>query len=270
MLVWVVRRLVDFMVAVVVACTLFAILPVLTFAGLALLYYLRSPRESAGSSAAAGEDSTGALITGVLLFVLKGMLTYVTLLQSSVQLGSAAGCWLSALLIELAVQLDDASLRQLTREPPLQALDFLFLLIVAPALSAPAGGVHGLAAAWVSYLCAAFFWRAPPSTSVAIPMSLSVTTYLLAWSFGIFNWRSWIAGFDLTPADETVPEAALLAAGVALVLLIPSQTRLMLMPAALALSPSFRGSILDIAYFGLRWARIVVGSLPVLRLSAFW
>ena len=42
-------RLIDIMVAIGVACTLCAFLPVLTFGGTALLYYLRSPRGAAGS-----------------------------------------------------------------------------------------------------------------------------------------------------------------------------------------------------------------------------
>ena len=230
----------DLMVATIAALGLLAVLPALTFGTAALLHAIRSrtPGGSSGSQSKDNDDdgdgSVGALATAALLFVLKGLALFVLLLQASVHLGGAAACWLCAWLLELAARANDSSLRVLM-EPPLQPLDLLFLFVVAPALSAPAGGVHGMAAAWLTYLCIGFFWRAAsPATSVAIPMTLAaagehllkrahahhlgsrspspprvhnVPAYLFAWAIGFYEWRGWVYALELEPLPRLTPRA---------------------------------------------------------------
>jgi len=251
--------LIDMMAAAMVTVALISTLPVLTLGSISVVHYFRSPHTDASAEAADGSrntdeeaSSTGPLATSALLFIMKGVLLFLVLIQGSVQLGGAAACWLCGTLIEFAVQVGDSSFRVLT-EPQVTPIDIVFFLFVAPALCAPAAGVHGLAAALTLYLCAAFFWRASPSSSLVLPMSLAAAAYLFAWGIGVFEWRYWMASFGLTPAEESMAEAALLAAGVALVHLIPTQSRLAVMPVAIAFSPTFREGTVGFARTSVDW-----------------
>jgi len=240
MLVHLVAASFDLMMAILITLALACTLPILTFGTSALLHYLSRPKNaSAPVPSPPSEDAAGSLATGMLLFVVKGLVLFVALVQCSVELGGAAACWACASLIEWAARTNDSSLLVLTT-PPLGALDVVFLLLVAPALAAPAGGVHGIGAAWLLYLCAAYCWRASPSSSVTVPMALTAAAYLFAWAVGLLEWRSHATTLGLTPADDSLPQTALLAAGVAIVHLLPTHVRYTLMPTALALSPTFR------------------------------
>ena len=260
MLAGIAMRLADACVAFIVAIAMLTTLPLLMFASSFLLHLTKSSNKSLTEEVRraenTGEDTNGEgvgqLAGGVLLFVLKGMAGSALLLQSSELLGGVAASWLGGYLLELAVHSRDASLLLLV-EPPPQPLDVAFLLFVAPALAVPAGSAHGLDGAWHVYLCCAFFWRSS-SASTPTALALTIAAYVFAWAVGVFEWRQYIATLGMQPADDTAPPAALLVAGVAAVLLMPSSTRLAVMPVALAFSPLFRQRALDTASHIMLWA----------------
>lgn len=235
----VLTRLTDLCVAAGVAAALALTLPLLTLL-VSTLRYLRA-RGGARKEGKAEESSPRRPgdVAELLLFTVKGVVLWALLLQADALVGSCGAAWACALVLERATRARDASLL-LIIEPTPGALDFVFLLGVAPLLCAPAaGGAHGVGAAWHAYLCVAFFWRSAASAPRAV--ALSFAAHFLASSIGLFGWRRVVSVTGLAAAeDESAAEAALLVIGVGLLLLIPPSTRVTLCPIALAFSPTFQ------------------------------
>ena len=166
---WFISISIDLITATVITCAFSVFLCSITFAGALLLQH----RHQSASLAARTREvpATQPETSSAVLFVLKGQLMFLLLMQGSEHIGPVASCWICSFVLEFAGQRKDTSINVLL-EPPLQPIDYAFLLIVAPALSVPAGGAHGSAAAWLVYLSVCFFWRSS-ATSVLVPSAFS-------------------------------------------------------------------------------------------------
>ena len=257
------RGAVDMFLAGIVLAVLVATLPLLTLASRIILRrWFRSKAEQPAAAAAASSgqsNSNGDTLAGDLaLFAVKATVIFLLLLQASMLLGGPAASWAGAFVIERMVRGGDSSL-QLLADPPLGPVDYVFLCFIAPCLAAPTAAVHGLAAGWLTFACAAFFWRSDASSGTAF--SLWVLAYLLAYVLGLFGWQRLVEAAGLEPADDSIADAALLVAGVGVLLLVPSGTRGTLMAAILAFSPSFRSKVastLRMSTFAMGGARDAV------------
>ena len=278
MLVDAIRGILDACIALVVGAFLLFALPLLTIATTAL--YRGTSRRAAKSASDDdrddGDDGTRATAAArsspaaddedpgaggdLMLFVLKGMVLWMVLIQLDAAVGSAAAAWIAAFSLERSSS--DPSI-QLMVEPPPRALDYVYLVMVAPLLSAPAGGVHGFSAAWQVFLCAAFFWRSVRASTTSA-LSLSLALYAFSWSLGVFGWRRWVSALGLEPApEESGADALKLLAGIGMLLLVgPGQTRLSLMVAALALSSDFREAVLSTSGGAARLALSLYRAAP--------
>lgn len=255
------RTLADVCVAMVVGAFVLTTLPLLTL-GTAALYRLQhsntssSRRRKDGSSGGSNNDDDdesaerdgeeSASGERVELFVFKGMVLWMALVQLESAVGTAAAAWLTALSLERFAPGDKSV--KLLLEPPPKALDYVYLLGVAPMLSAAPGGVHGFAAGWQVFLCAAYFWRSiKASTTTAL--SSSVALYVFSYSFGVFGWRRWVRALGLEPAPiEGGADALQLVAAIGMLLLVgPGQTRLSMMVGALVLSDELRTNALRVS-----------------------
>ena len=242
---------IDLAIASVVVPILAFSLPSITLVSSAVQYFYAGGgrRGEPPSSAGSGDGGVGAATAVAVLFVLKGVLLVLLLLQGGELLGGVGAAWLCAVVIEAAVRQRDQSLALLI-EPAWQPFDYAFLLLAAPALCAPAAIVHGLVGAWTQWLCLAFFWRASSTTSATTAFVLAGAAYALAWRVGLFDWRVAVALAlpELSmPLDADPSEEVQQIFGVALLLLIPSQTRVAVLPAALAFSPICRRRVLGLS-----------------------
>ena len=254
-----VSRIVDICAAAVVLVGLAITLPALTLASSAARHFMRN-RSTTGPSPGSEpteEPLTHVVVQRLLMFIVKGELIGILMIQGSELLGDVATAWLCSSVLELAERRRDPSLKIL-HEPPWQPLDFVFMLFIAPALCTPAAGVHGLAAAWTQFLCATFFWRATPPTPAGTALVLATAAYALAWRVGIFEWRHAVVSLGLRVADHvSISDAALQMVSVVVFLFIPTRTRWTVMPAALVLSPTFRLAV----YGAAAWLRVAAGRL---------
>ena len=255
------RLVADVCVAMVVGAFLLTMLPLLTL-GTAALYRLQHSNSSKRlknggnnnnddddddeneSAEREGEESASG--ERVELFVFKGMVFWMALVQLESAVGTAAAAWLTALSLE-RFSPGDKSVKLLL-EPPPKALDYMYLLGVAPMLSAAPGGVHGFAAGWQVFLCAAYFWRSVKA-STTTALSSSVALYVFSYSFGVFGWRRWVRALGLEPAPiEGGTDALQLVAAIGMLLLVgPGQTRLSMMVGALVLSDELRTNALRVS-----------------------
>ena len=96
--------------------------------------------------------------------------------------------------------------------------------------------------------------RRPPRTELASGSASAILSrprstqarpaaYLFSWGVGLFAWQRLMAAVGLTRADDEATAVALQVAGVALVRLLPQQSRLGWMPFASLFSPTFRGLV---------------------------
>ena len=235
------RGAIDLFLAGLVIAVLVTTLPLLTLASGISRRWFRKAEQPAAAAAIAGQSNSGDTLAGDLaIFTGKASAIFMFLLQASALLGGPAAAWAGAFIVERMLRGGDSSL-QLLAKPPLGQIDYVFLCFIAPCLAAPTAAVHGLAAGWLTFACAAFFWRSDASSGTAL--SLWVLAYLLAYVLGLFDWERLVEAIGLEPADDSVADAALLVAGVGVLLQVPSGTRRTLMAAVLAFSPSFRSKL---------------------------
>lgn len=273
------RALVDLCIAGTIFAALVCVLPLLTFASAAVQRFMLPDAKAiggAGSDAADShaKNSSNSIRTGEFVsFQIKGMLLYMVTVQLNAAAGAAAAAWVCAAILERAARLRDASLLVLL-EPAPQALDYVFLVIVAPLICATAGGVHGLAAAWHSYLCTIFLWRSSASLGAAVLAML--TSYFLCWALSVHSWRMWVASSGLfrEPATETADAVWSPLASTGILLLTPHGSgRNSLAATGLAFSPTFRQLCLQLAPVGARLtldaAAAVAARLGPLRTSSW-
>lgn len=235
----------DVCVAAAVATALIIAMPLLTLVSTTL----RRPGSLLSSSA----ESSGVqqplppppmdwrqAFTDAVFFMLKGMLTWIVLLQTGELVGRYGGACACSFLLELGVRRRDVSLVSLL-EPPMGVLDYLFLLVVAPALCLPISGVHGLDAAWLAFLGITAWWRTPSAPIAALPLLALVMTFPAgALVASYFQWRPLFARhMGCAPADDSAIEAAKQIAVLIVALLFPSRPRMLLMPVALVATVLF-------------------------------
>ena len=237
-LMYIIGTLADLCVAAGIFVAFAVLLSVLAIGGRVLLSYYHQP--AAPSARAARRNSweeevnAGIDAGDLVLFLLKGTLLWLLLVQGSMQLSSPLAIWACSVLLVRAARQRDRSLILLL-EPALSALDYVFLFAVAPLFGSYVGGIYGLSAAWQAYLCAAYCWRSRSSVGAAVAVALA--SHLISWTLGVFTWRQWVISAGLTPAPDEPSDAALLVTGVVVLLLIPAHARGLLVAVGCMFSP---------------------------------
>jgi hypothetical protein len=212
----------------------------------------RGSRREAKLDHGSEENNAAGLAALLLLFLSKGMVLWILLMQGSAQVGGPASVWACAVVLEKAADMHDPALLKVI-DPPPGGLDYVFLLLIAPLLCAPVSMVSGLSAAWHAYLCCAFFWRSRAPAAVAL--ALSAVAQLFSWSVGVFAWRRWLSAFGVPATShlsDELSDVLLLLPAVGVVLLLPARPRRYVMLCACALSPACRDSCRDVGEWALR------------------
>lgn len=238
--------LVDLCIAAAICVTFLVALLLLTLCGGIMLKFMggKGGKDDRRRDADAGDESAEAASDesapgDLFLFLIKGFLLWLLLIQGSTQLGGPVAAWACVRILERAAHQRDRSL-QLLLEPPPGPLDAVFLVGVAPLLAFSVGGMHDdFATVGVhAYLCAAFFWRSRASAAVALALSLG--SLLLASYLGAFRWRHYVSALGLTPAPMEPTDGAILLLATGGLLLVPRGSRLIAVATACAFSITFR------------------------------